>query len=295
MFSQSVSNNFFSLIKAVIWENESLKKDFFEVSKECESVVCCRVNPKQKADVVRLIKDNLHKVTLAIGDGANDVNMIQAAHIGVGLYGQEGMRAVQASDFAIPEFKALWRLLFVHGRWCYIRVAEMVLYFFYKNIVFTLPSLYFAFISAFSGQTLFDSWYMSLYNTIFTLLPVVTKACFDQDVYFKKTVYEHADGTKVAKITELTNVKKSYPLLYSTSLQLKLFNSKSFTASVIKGAFHSVGIFLLSYFSLDRAIIHSEGTSGDLWYFSIVIFTSVIFVSLITSRLFFIKLISIGG
>lgn len=109
------------------------------MAKDCESVVCCRVTPKQKADVVKLIKDRLNKITLAIGDGANDVNMIQAAHIGVGLYGNEGMRAVQSSDFALGEFRCLWRLLLVHGHWNYIRIAEMVLYFFYKNMIFTVP------------------------------------------------------------------------------------------------------------------------------------------------------------
>lgn len=75
------------------------------MAKDCEAVICCRVTPKQKADVVRMIKGSMDKITLAIGDGANDVNMIQEAHIGVGIYGQEGMRAVQASDFAIPEFQ----------------------------------------------------------------------------------------------------------------------------------------------------------------------------------------------
>lgn len=69
-------------------------KQFVYISKGCESVVCCRVTPKQKAQVVKLIKDNLNKITLAIGDGANDCNMIQEAHIGIGLYGNEGMRAV---------------------------------------------------------------------------------------------------------------------------------------------------------------------------------------------------------
>jgi phospholipid-transporting ATPase len=67
---------------------------FISMAQHCESVVCCRVTPKQKAQVVKLIKNSLNKVTLAIGDGANDVNMIQEAHIGVGLYGNEGMRAV---------------------------------------------------------------------------------------------------------------------------------------------------------------------------------------------------------
>ena len=256
-----------------------MKNDFFEISKNCESVVCCRVNPKQKADVVRLIKTGLQKITLAIGDGANDVNMIQAAHIGVGLYGQEGMRAVQAADFALPEFKALWRLLFVHGRWCYLRIAEMILYFFYKNMTFTLPMFYFAFVSGFSGMNLFDSWYLALYNTIFTLLPVVVRACFDQDVYYKKIVYESAEKKKMLKVIELTNVKKAYPLLYSVNLDGSAFNLPQFFKAIAEGAVHSVLIFLLTYFSLENALFHQDGSTSDIWYFSITTFTSVIFVN----------------
>lgn len=90
--------------------------------------------------MVKLIKDDDDDViTLAIGDGANDVAMILEAHIGIGLYGNEGMRAVQSSDYALGEFQFLWRLLLIHGRWSYIRIADLILYFFYKNIVFTLP------------------------------------------------------------------------------------------------------------------------------------------------------------
>jgi len=102
--------------------------------------------------VVRLIKnDDPTAVTLAIGDGANDVSMILEAHIGVGLYGNEGMRAVQASDFALGEFKFLWRLILVHGRLNYLRNAELVLYFFYKNLVFTMPQFYYCFLNGFSA------------------------------------------------------------------------------------------------------------------------------------------------
>ncbi len=116
------------------------KKYFLKIAKTCEAVICCRVSPSQKADVVRLIKqDDTTAITLAIGDGANDVSMIMEAHIGVGLYGNEGMRAVQSGDFALGEFQYLWRLLLVHGRWCYLRNSELVLYFFYKNLVFTMP------------------------------------------------------------------------------------------------------------------------------------------------------------
>jgi phospholipid-transporting ATPase len=99
-----------------------LKRWFLKISKTAETVICCRVSPSQKADVVRLIRnDDPSVVTLAIGDGANDVPMILEADIGIGLFGNEGMRAVDSSDFAIGEFKFLWHLLFKHGRWNYIR------------------------------------------------------------------------------------------------------------------------------------------------------------------------------
>lgn len=79
----------------IILENPVFKSFFLRIAKTCEAVICCRVSPGQKADVVRLIKqDDDEIITLAIGDGANDVSMIREAHIGIGLYGNEGMRAV---------------------------------------------------------------------------------------------------------------------------------------------------------------------------------------------------------
>lgn len=97
------------------------KKIVVEGLSRSDSVICCRMNPKQKGKIVKMVKEYINKITLGIGDGANDVNMIQEADIGIGLYGKEGLRAVQASDYALVEFKALWKLLFVHGRWSYIR------------------------------------------------------------------------------------------------------------------------------------------------------------------------------
>ncbi len=114
--------------------------NFIRVSKTCEAVICCRLRPGQKADVVRMIKaDDESVMTLAIGDGANDVSMIKEAHVGVGIFGNEGMRAVQASDFAIPEFRMLHRLLLFHGRVRYLSISNFILYFFYKNAVLTMP------------------------------------------------------------------------------------------------------------------------------------------------------------
>jgi len=136
----------------LILSNFEYRKFFLKIAKSCEGVICCRVSPSQKADVVRLIKsDDPEAITLAIGDGANDVSMILEAHIGVGLYGNEGMRAVQSGDFALAEFQYLWRLILVHGRLNYLRNAELVLYFFYKNLVFTMPQFYFGFLNGFSA------------------------------------------------------------------------------------------------------------------------------------------------
>lgn len=116
--------------------------------------------------------------------------MIQAAHIGIGLYGNEGMNAVQASDFAIPEFKSLWRLMFVHGRWNYLRIAELIKYFFYKNLVFTLCQLWFGYFCGFSGQSIYDATYLVLYNTIFTGGPVLVRALFEQDLNYVELIKE---------------------------------------------------------------------------------------------------------
>lgn len=117
-----------------------------------KAVICCRVTPLQKAMVVELIKKNRSAVTLAIGDGANDVSMIKTAHIGVGISGQEGLQAVLASDYSIGQFRFLERLLLVHGRWSYYRMSKFLRYFFYKNFAFTLCHIWFAFFCGFSAQ-----------------------------------------------------------------------------------------------------------------------------------------------
>lgn len=131
---------------------------YLALLKDCESVICCRVTPKQKAAVVRVVKTYMGKCCLAIGDGGNDVNMIQQGNIGIGIFGLEGMQAANSSDFAVPEFQCIERLIFVHGRWLYLRNAEMILYFFYKNMLFTIPQFFFCVFNGFSAISKFDSW-----------------------------------------------------------------------------------------------------------------------------------------
>lgn len=138
--------------------------------------------------MVKLIRTRENKVTLAIGDGANDCNMIQEANVGVGIYGNEGMRAVLTSDFAIGEFQCLWKLLFVHGRMNYVRQSNMILYFFYKNMLFSIPQFLFGFSNLMSGTSVFDAFYITLYNMIFTAWPLMIYAAFDWDINYKRLV-----------------------------------------------------------------------------------------------------------
>ncbi|KAL6960593.1 putative phospholipid-transporting ATPase 8 [Sarracenia purpurea var. burkii] len=162
--------------------NMNLEKSFLDLATKCAAVICCRSSPKQKALVTRLVKMGTGKVTLAIGDGANDVGMLQEAHIGVGISGVEGMQAVMSSDYAIAQFRFLERLLLVHGHWCYRRISIMICYFFYKNIAFGFTLFWFEAYASFSGQPAYNDWYMSFYNVFFTSLPVIALGVFDQDV-----------------------------------------------------------------------------------------------------------------
>jgi len=129
-----------------------LQRKFIEVGVRCRTVICCRVTPIQKANVVKAVRHNLNAVTLAIGDGANDVAMIQAAHVGVGIMGREGAQAVRASDYAFLEFRFLKPLLCVHGRYTFLQITKLILYSFYKNIVLSLILFSYGFVSLWSGN-----------------------------------------------------------------------------------------------------------------------------------------------
>ncbi|XP_017572271.1 phospholipid-transporting ATPase IC [Pygocentrus nattereri] len=155
---------------------------FVSLSNQCQSVLCCRVTPGQKAEVVELVKKYSSSITMAIGDGANDVNMIKTAHIGVGLCGVEGGQAVQNADFALAQFSFLRRLLLVHGRWSYRRICSFLRYFLYKTSCFALVHIWFSLYNGFSAQPMYESWFIALYTTTYTSLPVQCLGFFEQDM-----------------------------------------------------------------------------------------------------------------
>ena len=144
-------------------------------------VLACRVSPKQKADIVNLVRKRYpKKVTLSIGDGANDVNMILQAHVGVGILGKEGQQAARSADFAIGQFRFLKPLMFCHGRESIRRNSFLIQYSFYKNVLYILVQYIFAFFNVFSGQTLYEKILYQFYNIAFTGLPIFWFSLFDQ-------------------------------------------------------------------------------------------------------------------
>uniref|UniRef100_A0A665W3Y8 Phospholipid-transporting ATPase n=1 Tax=Echeneis naucrates TaxID=173247 RepID=A0A665W3Y8_ECHNA len=161
--------------------SSDLQNRFVDLAKRCRSVLCCRVTPLQKSSVVKVVREKLKVITLAVGDGANDVNMIQAADIGIGISGQEGMQAAMASDFAIARFQHLKKLLLVHGHWCHTRLANMIIYFFYKNVAYVNLLFWYQFICGFSGTAMIDYWLMIFFNLFFTSVPPIMFGIMDKD------------------------------------------------------------------------------------------------------------------
>ncbi|XP_051549401.1 phospholipid-transporting ATPase IF-like isoform X6 [Myxocyprinus asiaticus] len=204
------------------------EKLFMEVCKNCSAVLCCRMAPLQKAKVVRLLKTSPEKpITLAIGDGANDVSMIQEAHVGIGIMGKEGRQAVRNSDYAVARFKFLAKLLLVHGHFYYIRIATLVQYFFYKNVCFITPQFLYQFFCLFSQQTLYDSVYLTLYNICFTSLPILVYSLFEQLVH--------------------PHVLQSKPALYRDISKNSLLSFKTFLYWTLLGFCHAFIFFFGSY------------------------------------------------
>eukprot|EP00735_Rhodelphis_limneticus_P010030 TRINITY_DN2907_c2_g4::TRINITY_DN2907_c2_g4_i1::g.4143::m.4143 TRINITY_DN2907_c2_g4::TRINITY_DN2907_c2_g4_i1::g.4143 ORF type:complete len:1247 (+),score=388.28,sp/P98200/AT8A2_MOUSE/42.59/0.0,E1-E2_ATPase/PF00122.15/4.7e-16,Hydrolase_like2/PF13246.1/1.9e-13,Hydrolase_like2/PF13246.1/1.5e+04,Hydrolase/PF00702.21/2.8e-06,Hydrolase/PF00702.21/0.00042,HAD/PF12710.2/9.5e+03,HAD/PF12710.2/1.4e-11,Hydrolase_3/PF08282.7/2.8e+03,Hydrolase_3/PF08282.7/0.011 TRINITY_DN2907_c2_g4_i1:61-3741(+) len=220
---------------AIIFDDQDLKNNFLKLACICKVVIACRVSPAQKALIVRLVKKGLNPspMTLAIGDGANDVGMIQEAHVGVGISGKEGMQAVNSSDFAIAQFRFLKRLLLVHGRWNYKRMSKVVLYSFYKNIVITLTLFYYSGFTAFSGTALYESLVYAGFN-FFLGLPIMGVGMFDQDV----------SGRTAEK----------FPQMYRSGKSKKYLNTGKMIEAIVIALLHSFIITFFPMWAIDSSI-----------------------------------------
>ncbi|CAN8305350.1 unnamed protein product [Cochlearia groenlandica] len=237
---------------------EDFKKMFLDLAIKCASVICCRSSPKQKALVTRLVKNGTGKTTLGIGDGANDVGMLQEADIGVGISGVEGMQAVMSSDIAIAQFRYLERLLLVHGHWCYGRISSMICYFFYKNIAFGVTVFLYEAYTSFSAQPAYNDWFLSLFNVFFSSLPVIALGVFDQDVS-SRFCYK-------------------FPLLYQEGVQNLLFSWKRIIGWMLNGVMTALTIFFICRESLKHQIYNPNGKTAGREIFGGTMYTCLVWV-----------------
>uniref|UniRef100_A0A8C5HY76 Phospholipid-transporting ATPase n=1 Tax=Gouania willdenowi TaxID=441366 RepID=A0A8C5HY76_GOUWI len=238
--------------------DKSLQMELLRTACMCQTVICCRVTPLQKAQVVQLVKKYKQAITLAIGDGANDVSMIKAAHIGVGISGQEGMQAVLSSDFSFGQFRYLQRLLLVHGRWSYLRMCKFLQYFFYKNFTFTFVHFWYAFFCGFSAQTVYDEWFITLYNLVYTALPVLGLSIFDQDVNDRWSF--------------------QYPQLYAPGQLNQYFNKKAFVRCMMHSCYSSIILFFIPWAAMYDTVRDDGKDIADYQSFALLAQTCLIIV-----------------
>ncbi|KAJ7350407.1 calcium transporting ATPase [Mycena albidolilacea] len=235
---------------------KEISKIFLELAIMCKAVICCRVSPLQKALVVKLVKKNQKAILLAIGDGANDVSMIQAAHVGVGISGVEGLQAARSADVAISQFRFLKKLLLVHGAWSYRRLSKLILYSFYKNITLYMTQFWFAFFNNFSGQIAYESWTLSMYNVLFSLLPPLVIGIFDQFVS--------------ARILD------RYPQLYTLGQKNVFFTKTAFWMWVGNALYHSFLLYGFSIILFWGDLKQSDGLDSGHWFWGTTLYLAVL-------------------
>lgn len=206
-----------------------------ELTEKANVVIACRVSPKQKAELVNIVREAKESegiTTLAIGDGANDVNMITAAHIGIGISGLEGQQAARSADYSVGQFRFLKNLMFAHGREAYRRNSYLVNYFFYKNLVYVTPVLYYGIFTKFSGTLFYDTFFYQFFNVSFTGLPVAWYSMFDW-AYTKETLL-------------------SDPTLYSLGLKRRSFNAYVFSRWLLNAIWQSIFIMIICFNCLEE-------------------------------------------
>ncbi len=239
--------------------NETLSLLFFDLVVLADSVICCRASPSQKASLVHRVRKKVNKsITLAIGDGANDIAMIQEAHVGIGISGKEGLQAARISDYSIAQFRFLQRLLLVHGRWNYVRTGKYILATFWKELVFYMVQALYQKWNGYTGTSLFESTSLTVFNTLFTSLAVILVGIFEQDLNASTLL--------------------AVPELYSCGQRNEAFNIKKYIAWMFMAACESMIIYFVMFSLLGTAVFNENDnllSIGTLCFSAAIIFINI--------------------
>lgn len=205
-----------------------LDDPFYDLLLQVDSVICCRASPAQKASmVIKVRQRGDQSLTLAIGDGGNDISMIKEAHVGVGISGREGLQAARVADYSIAQFRFLQRLLLVHGHWNYIRTAKFILLTFWKEIIFYTVQILYQRWNGYTGTSVFENWFLTFWNTLWSSLCVILPAVFEQDL----------SATTLLAVPELYRIGQDW----------RAFNIKVVGWWILTGAIEGTFIWFMVY------------------------------------------------
>ncbi|KAJ7703301.1 aminophospholipid-transporting P-type ATPase [Mycena rosella] len=230
------------------------KNEFIEIATKLSAVVACRCSPTQKADVARLIRKHTRKRVCCIGDGGNDVSMIQAADVGVGIVGKEGKQASLAADFSVTQFSFLTKLLLWHGRNSYRRSAKLAQFVIHRGLIISVMQAVFSAIFFFAPIALYQGWLMVGYATIYTMAPVFSLV-LDRDVNEDLAIL--------------------YPELYKETTKGRALSYKTFFQWLMISVYQGAAIMIMSLVLFETEFLHIVSIS-----FTALILNELIMVAL---------------
>lgn len=246
----------------LVFDDVELRHKLHSIFSTAAAVVCSRFSPKQKLQAVELLREfNSNARVLGIGDGANDVPMLEACDVAIGMFGNEGHQAVNASDYAVAEFEFVHRLVLIHGRANYVRLCKMINYFFYKNALLVSTQFWYCIFNYFSGESLYEGLTFALYNVLFTSLPCIVLGVFDRDVLSTDSIHQ-------------------FPGIYKFGIEGRGLSVPLFVRWVMEGLASSVGIFFLVISGANPGIINNgyvlgEADVGLIIYTAVIVLTTV--------------------
>lgn len=217
-----------------VLEDPASCRSFFDIAVKAPAVICCRCSPTQKTLITQFVKKFAKKIVMAVGDGGNDVGMIQSADVGVGIVGKEGKQASLAADFSIEKFEYLNKLLFWHGRLSYKRSAMLSQFIIHRGLIISFIQAIFSCVFYFVAISIFNGTLLLGYSTFYTMFPVFC-LIFDEDITVETAM--------------------SYPPLYKTLQRGRDINVKTFLEWTWKSLYQAIIIMWLSLYVFDHAFL----------------------------------------
>ena len=240
---------------------------FWFLIQHSRSIICCRCSPKQKCDIVEFVKKHTKEITLAIGDGENDVNMIKAANVGIGIFGKEGSQAAFNSDYAFYEFKYLRILLFINGRFALLRNTYFLNMYFFKNLFYTFQPIIFTFYSLYSGLFFYDEFYDSMFNTFISIFPLIAFSIIDEDF--------NPDSIKKEFNRKITFL---LPDMFKQTRDSKPFNLIKYITCNIVALILAIILFTIYFNSFIDIIKNEKGDVSSYYEFIFCTYLSVLLI-----------------